>query len=353
MPKKSRLSRTDVAARGACLLRGFTLVELLVVIAIIGILVALLLPAVQAAREAARRSQCINNLKQIGVALLNCHDTHKKMPQTAGWFPDEDAAEVSDQPGNPAFQAQLSRTPPANLSSIQYFLLPFMEEQALYMSRQGWTMTGFFLRDQGMLPPSTHICPSDSSAGPNSIVAPQEDSNASWGGGNYVANVQSLNHWWHAKAGKPQQPRPFTHPKLNHMTDGTSKTVAFAERYAVCPTPASWSHGRTHWLGTPATQWDSVFAWNRPNGYTPPTTPAGQADDDGALIDVPQIAPAPEDCDELNTQTPHPGAMNVLMLDGSVQNVTGDIDLAAWKLMIFPRDDGVVPLVAGSGGGPR
>jgi prepilin-type N-terminal cleavage/methylation domain-containing protein len=101
---------------------GFTLVELLVVIAIIGILVALLLPAVQAAREAARRMQCSNNSKQIGLALHNYHDVHKKFPKIIWGSPDVPLRELPS--GSPP--------PLAYHHTWITAILPFIEQQPLY-----------------------------------------------------------------------------------------------------------------------------------------------------------------------------------------------------------------------------
>ena len=129
--------------------RGFTLVELLVVIAIIGILIALLLPAVQAAREAARRMQCSNNLKQIGLALHNYHTTNKAFPPGAFWVCPE---------------GELWR------GSILIRLLPYIEQQPLYdqfdftVPTDGQTEanTGTLLV-ANIVPP--YVCPSDTNEG--------------------------------------------------------------------------------------------------------------------------------------------------------------------------------------------
>jgi prepilin-type N-terminal cleavage/methylation domain-containing protein/prepilin-type processing-associated H-X9-DG protein len=151
-------------------MRGFTLVELLVVIAIIGLLIAVLLPAVQAAREAARRAQCVNNLKQLGIALHNHENARKEFPP---------GRQGCDQyPGSPCN----CTTEPKNGASGFVMLLPYLEGAELYDMAQfdlggiyNWFDSyalGWYTGERKLLVtmrPAVLVCPSNL-AGPTCIA---------------------------------------------------------------------------------------------------------------------------------------------------------------------------------------
>jgi prepilin-type N-terminal cleavage/methylation domain-containing protein/prepilin-type processing-associated H-X9-DG protein len=216
--------------------RGFTLVELLVVIAIIGILVALLLPAIQAARESARRAQCVSNLKNVALALHNYHDAHKELPAAAWLRPQAPPATPTD----------------SILSDNRLFwnwairILPYLEEQSL-LDQFTINATTPISKNVGnnMVARGTEIsvmlCPSD--IGRNN---PFQGSNGNWARGNYGYNAFQ---WWPYEYWRGYSTDPQFAPwykfnlgmggfedgvdkqvmSLAKITDGTTKTVMLGE----------------------------------------------------------------------------------------------------------------------------
>jgi prepilin-type N-terminal cleavage/methylation domain-containing protein len=154
---------------------GFTLVELLVVIAIIGVLVALLLPAVQAAREAARRSQCVNNMRQIALAVAEFEDANKEFPAGRSGC-DGVGASTHDNVDCTSRRSSLGHEMAGSGASALVMILPFLEQQALFNQFQvdkyplwsptagatDWLVPSAAIREAIVKRPEMYACPSDS-----------------------------------------------------------------------------------------------------------------------------------------------------------------------------------------------
>jgi prepilin-type N-terminal cleavage/methylation domain-containing protein len=246
--------------------RGFTLVELLVVIAIIGVLVALLLPAIQAARESARRSQCINNLRQLGIAC-QLHENSKKVFPTAGGAVqqfDDTAENTKSLYGY-------------ELASWMYQILPYIEQQNLFDKRKGGgtpTTSGFKRTGMVEVKVPTYQCPSRNdricvsgvfayALGDYAGVMASHFS-PNWPGFAWQNTVppagpegatEDLLTWTgiiskggHVQVGSPAKIWKFTPVSTKSIEDGTSNTILLAEKaaqskYWTMPSPAPGAPG--------------------------------------------------------------------------------------------------------------
>jgi prepilin-type N-terminal cleavage/methylation domain-containing protein len=300
---------------------GFTLVELLVVIAIIGVLVALLLPAVQAARESARRTQCSNGMKQIVLANHNCHDAYGYLPQFGfAW---------------PRGSTQLRQC------STFWAILPYLERQALFDSLPAnQTSSAYFNQHQAnnsrLAWVNAYVCPSDQSG------LLKNGTGASYNLNSYNVNGQVF------VTGQ--------YPRLALMTDGTSNTALYVEHIALCPLRTggnSATAGRSVWPAINLTTGDPIVYWPgaaTTNSFTSIGFPGFGTRYPTAMIPdpangnvmswkTPQAGPSLQQggvCDPLTSNGMHPAVVVTGIADGSVRMVSARITLATWNAVLTP-----------------
>jgi prepilin-type N-terminal cleavage/methylation domain-containing protein len=285
--------RTNVKFR-----RGFTLVELLVVIAIIAVLIGLLVPAVQKARELAQLTKCKNNLRNLALACLQAHDKQGALPPLYGLY--------AQQTG-----------------SVFYHLLPYLEGRDVYEQNPALFAPTVNPRAGGHAFP-VYLCPSDSSAGVGVADGVWTDTTGkNWGIGNYGANYLVFGH------PGAQQPQNFAGATRipDGIPDGTSKTILFAERYGVCYNAKM--QGGSLWAWAPSTSATSnfgpVIGWN----------PAGTAPfyyDFGLF----QLQPTLGNCNPFLATSAHNGGLPCVMADASVHYVF-EISAATWHAVLTPN----------------
>ena len=325
--------------------RAFTLVELLVVIAIIGILVALLLPAIQAAREAARRTQCSNNLKQLGLALHNYHDAHNSLPYLCGG--------TGDGGGFGNFGCWASHCTSAFRISGFVGLLPYIEEQAIYdmsadnnFSPGGWILVSGSPVYQKI---SGFFCPSD----PNAQNYPEGARNYMMSMGDSTMQHHDANReiWPRGPFGITRQRNRGQTYNFASVTDGLSTTVALSERVV----GASMEHIKGGFASsagvTSGGAWNAIVPLDCANvpiadgRYVTPgihsrDSLTGRYWSDGSMVASgfnTILAPNAPSCTSVERQavesriiapptSNHPGGVTVAMLDGSTRFISDTID---------------------------
>jgi prepilin-type N-terminal cleavage/methylation domain-containing protein/prepilin-type processing-associated H-X9-DG protein len=329
-------------------LAAFTLVELLVVIAIIGILVSLLLPAVQSAREAGRRLQCKNNLKQIGLAVLNYETLQKEFPASAL------IADVADPKSAPGF-------------GWLCLILPQLEQTALYDSIDFTLDVYNQPKDPQAVQISFMLCPSDS-AKDRYLQDPAHTNDKKFAKGNYAAWVCP----YHFDEQDEYPAALITHRKQTDqsVSDGLTNTFLGSEvrtRADVLDSRGAWAlpwnasstlsfdhHAdehestRTHYVpdahghagsGTSyqsqlpnlqETNWDIL--------YNCPDAAAARLDR------MPCANHADNQWWSAAPRSQHPGGVNVVFMDGRVEFLSDTIDVLAMTYMISSNDHEPTPL---------